>query len=206
MFSNNAKCNKTYIGSTTGSLRARLASHKYARHPIFTFGDADVRVLEKDIPAGELHQRKSAYMREKCDGLFNSRVAGRSQKHACHENVDESPAYSRAQYTPKRDGGDGNYRQLNYYKQHAKRILPQECSSTWHAAFEAQSRQVSIYGRRVAWLGLTTSLTRLALKKSYMRHINVDVRFYHVGVPQLKKKFIFITLTTLFSKKILSLK
>jgi len=34
-----------------------------------------------------------------------------------------------------------------------------------------------------------------------MRHINVDVRFYHVGVPQLKKKFIFITLTTLFSKK-----
>ena len=29
-----------------------------------------------------------------------------------------------------------------------------------------------------------------------------DVRFYHVGVPQLKqKKFIFITLTTLFSKE-----
>jgi hypothetical protein len=28
-----------------------------------------------------------------------------------------------------------------------------------------------------------------------------DVRFYHVGVPQLKKKFIFITRTTLFSKK-----
>ena len=120
MFSDNAKCNKTYIGSTTGSLRARLASHKYARHPIFAFGDADVRVLEKDIPAGELHQRKSAYMREKRDGVFNSRVPGRSRKHACHENVDESPAYSRAQYTPKRDGGDGNYRQLNYYKQHAK--------------------------------------------------------------------------------------
>ena len=108
MFSDNAKCNKTYIGSTTGSLRARLASHKYARHPIFTFGDADVRVLEKDIPAGELHQRKSAYMREKRDGLFNSRAAGR-------------------QYTPKRDGGDGNYRQLNYYKQHAKRILRKTC-------------------------------------------------------------------------------
>jgi hypothetical protein len=34
-----------------------------------------------------------------------------------------------------------------------------------------------------------------------MWYINVDVRFYHVGVPQLKKKFIFITLTTLFSKK-----
>jgi len=45
----------------------------------------------------------------------------------CHENVDESPAYSRAQYTPKRDGGDGNYRQLNYYKQHAKRILRKTC-------------------------------------------------------------------------------
>ena len=28
-----------------------------------------------------------------------------------------------------------------------------------------------------------------------------DVRFYHVGVPQLKKKFILITRTTLFSKK-----
>ena len=36
-----------------------------------------------------------------------------------------------------------------------------------------------------------------------MWYINVDVRFYHFGVPQLKqKKFIFITLTTLFSKKI----
>ena len=66
-------------------------------------------------------------MREKRDGLFNSRVAGRSQKHACHENVDDSPAYNRAQYTPKRDGGDGNYRQLNYYKQHAKRILRKTC-------------------------------------------------------------------------------
>ena len=86
-----------------------------------------MRVLEKDIPAGELHQRKGAYMREKRDGLFNSRAAGRSQKHACRENVDESPAYSRAQYTPKRDGGDGNYRQLNYYKQHAKRILRKTC-------------------------------------------------------------------------------
>ena len=41
MFSDNAKSDKTYIGSTTGSLRARLASHKYARHPIFAFGDAD---------------------------------------------------------------------------------------------------------------------------------------------------------------------
>ena len=123
MFSDNAKCDKTYIGSTTGSLRARLASHKYARHPIFTFGDAS----RKDIPAGELHQRKSAYMREKRDCLFNSRAAGRSQKHACHENVDESPACNRAQYTPKRDGGDGNYRQLNYYKQHTKRILRKTC-------------------------------------------------------------------------------
>ena len=127
MFSNNAKCNKTYIGSTTGSLRARLASHKYARHPIFKFGDADVRVLEKDIPAGELQQRKSAYMREKRDGLFNSRAAGCSQKHACHENVDVSRTHSRAQYMLKRDGGDGNYRQLNYYKQHAKRILRKTC-------------------------------------------------------------------------------
>ena len=150
MFSNNAKCNKTYIGSTTGSLRARLASHKYARHPIFTFGDADVKFSKRTFQLESSISVKVPYMREKRDGLFNSRVAGRSQKHACHENVDESPAYSRAQYTPKRDGGDGNYRQLNYYKQHAKEYcedVPQECSSARHAAFEAQSRQVSIYGR-----------------------------------------------------------
>ena len=127
MFSDNAKCDKTYIGSTTGSLRARLASHKYARHPIFTFGDADVRVLEKDIPAGELHQRKSAYMREKRDGLFNSRVAGRSQKHACHENVDESPAYGSSIYAEAVRRRWYNYRQLNHYKQHAKRILRKTC-------------------------------------------------------------------------------
>ena len=91
MFSDNAKCDKTYIGSTTGSLRARLASHKYARHPIFTFGDADVRVLEKDIPAGELHQRKSAYMREKRDGLFNSPSCWtQSEEHVPRERGRES--------------------------------------------------------------------------------------------------------------------
>ena len=48
----------------------------------------------------------------------------------------------------------------------------------------------------------TTRVTDWTCDRSDRRRAALrDVRFYHVGVPQLKKKFIFITLTTLFSKK-----
>jgi len=34
-----------------------------------------------------------------------------------------------------------------------------------------------------------------------MWYIDVDVRFYHVGVPQLKKKSLFLLLLLLFFQK-----
>ena len=42
-----------------------------------------------------------------------------------------------------------------------------------------------------------------------MRYINVDVRFYHVGVPQLKQKKVYFYYSyyySFFKEKILSLK
>ena len=51
-------------------------------------------------------------------------------------------------------------------------------------------------------MNYTTRITDWTRDRSDRRRAaRRDVRFYHVGVPQLKKKFIFITLTTLFSKK-----
>ena len=52
-------------------------------------------------------------------------------------------------------------------------------------------------------MNYTTRITDWTRDRSDRRRAaRRDVRFYHVGVPQLKqKKFIFMTRTTLFSKK-----
>jgi len=51
-------------------------------------------------------------------------------------------------------------------------------------------------------MNYTTRITDWTCDRSDRRRAaRRHVRFYHVGVPQLKQKFIFITLTTLFSKK-----
>lgn len=125
MFSPN--CKKTYIGSTINPPRVRLCAHKYKNHPIFQYGDVDVRVLEVDIPRSELRRREGYYIRQKMGNLFNSRVAGRSQKEKYWEDPEASRAYHRALYTPKKAGGDGQYRQLNRYNKNSYNILRQMC-------------------------------------------------------------------------------
>ena len=127
MFSKNEHCNKTYIGSTVHSIRARLASHRYNNHPIFKFGDVDVRVLEEDVPVENLRKREGELIRERKDTLFNTRIAGRTQKEKYHENLTESRAYHRSKYVPKKKGGDGAYRQLQYYNEHSATILRKTC-------------------------------------------------------------------------------
>ena len=127
MYSNNVTCNRTYIGSTTGNPRGRLASHKYKKHPIFQFGQVDVRVLEPNVPASELRKREGDFIRERRGSLFNLRVAGRTQREKYHENIEASRAYQRSQYVPKKDGNEGSYRQLDYYKENSERILRRLC-------------------------------------------------------------------------------
>ena len=63
-----------------------------------------------------------------CDfNLFNTRVAGRTQKEKYWEDVESSRQYHREQYTPMKEGGDGDYRQLNYYKKHRELVLRELC-------------------------------------------------------------------------------
>ena len=132
MYSKNEQCNKTYIGSTINNPRGRLASHKYNHHAIFEFGDVDVRILEDNIPREQLRKREGEIIRERKDTLFNTRIAGRTQKEKYHENIDESRAYHRSQYVPKKKGGDGDYRQLQYYNDHAAKILRKTCLRNAH--------------------------------------------------------------------------
>jgi hypothetical protein len=154
MFSNNKKCNKTYVGSTTGKPRGRLASHKYKKHPIFSFGEVDVRVLEKDIPVDDLRKREGEFIRERQGTLFNIRVAGRTQKERYHENIDASRAYQRSQYTPKKDGGADGYRQLNYYHDNARRILRRTCLQNAHKrGTPPTERSIKKYGFTAEELG-----------------------------------------------------
>jgi len=120
-------CNKTYIGSTTKSLATRLNAHRYRNHPLFDYGEVDIRVLEQDIPKEELRKREGKHIRERINSVFNTRVAGRTQRERYYEDVDSSRAYHRQQYTPKRAGGDGNYRQLNRYKENKDVILRDMC-------------------------------------------------------------------------------
>jgi len=120
-------CKKSYIGSTIRSLPVRLAAHKYKGHPLFNYGDVRIKVLEENIPRSELRRREGAYIRERKENLFNTRVAGRTSKEKYWENPDESRAYHRAQYTCIRDGGDGNYRQLNRYNENRYEILRNMC-------------------------------------------------------------------------------
>jgi len=127
MYSTNEQCNKTYIGSTRNNPRGRLASHKYNHHPIFEFGAVDVRILEDNIPIENLRKREGELIRERKGLVFNTRIAGRTQKEKYHENIDESRAYHRSKYVPKKHGGDGAYRQLQYYNENAVKILRNTC-------------------------------------------------------------------------------
>lgn len=120
-------CNKKYIGSTTKALKLRLNAHRSKRHPLFHFDDVQIRTLEENVPLEKLRKREGEYIKQFKDNLFNTRVAGRTQKEKYWEDVESSRQYHRDQYTPMKEGGDGDYRQLNYYKKHRELVLRELC-------------------------------------------------------------------------------
>ena len=120
-------CNKRYIGSTTQPLKKRLHCHKHRKHPIFQFGEVKIRPLLENVPGMDLRKKEGEYIRERMSELFNTRVAGRTQKEKYWEDVEASRQYHRNQYTPKKDGGDGDYRQLRRYNDNKEHILRELC-------------------------------------------------------------------------------
>lgn len=120
-------CIKRYIGSTTQSLRQRLNAHRSRKHPIFAYDDVGIRPLLENVPDAELRKKEGEYIRRFQNDLFNTRVAGRTPKEKYWENVEASREYHRNQYIPIKEGGDGNYRQLQRYKDNREAILRQTC-------------------------------------------------------------------------------
>jgi len=134
-------CNKRYIGSTTRPLNLRLNAHRNKKHPLFAYNDVKIRPLEENVPDEKLRKREGQYIKAQMDNLFNTRVAGRTQKEKYWEDVDASRQHQRSQYTPIRDGGDGNYRQLNRYKQNSYEITRQACITNAKKQLRMPSRR-----------------------------------------------------------------
>jgi hypothetical protein len=120
-------CNKRYIGSTTASLKKRLHSHRHRKHPLFQYGEVKIRPLLENVPGIDLRKKEGEYIKARMSELFNKRVAGRTQKEKYWDDVDASREYHRNQYTPKKAGGDGTYRQLVRYQENKERILRELC-------------------------------------------------------------------------------
>ena len=120
-------CNRTYIGSTIGALNLRLNSHRNKKHPIFAFADVSIRPLLENVPIEELRKKEGELIRQRKEHVFNKRVAGRTAKEKYWENIDASREYHRNRYTPKKYGGDGNYRQLQRYLENKYALLRSVC-------------------------------------------------------------------------------
>jgi len=120
-------CELRYIGSTKKCLKTRLSAHKSKRHPIFQHSDVNIRALEENVPADKLKKKEGEYIRRAQGKLFNTRIAGRTQRERYYEDLDASREHQRNMYTPKRNGGSGDYRQLNRYKNNRLQILRTLC-------------------------------------------------------------------------------
>jgi len=120
-------CNKRYIGSTKKSLQKRLNAHKNKNHPLFAFGEVQIRPLLENVPEELLRKKEGEYIRRFKNDLFNTRVAGRTQKEKYWEDIEASRQYHRGLYTPKKSGGDGMYRQLTRYTENREVILRHLC-------------------------------------------------------------------------------
>lgn len=109
-------------------LEERLRLHRQKPHPIFQHGDVEIEALERDVPDDKLLRAEGAHIKHYgLDNLFNVRVAGRTSKERYWDDIDASRERNRNEYTAKRDGGDGQYRQLVRYKENREKILRQSC-------------------------------------------------------------------------------
>ncbi len=114
-------------------LEQRLRLHRQKPHPIFQYGDVEIEVLERDVPDDKLLRAEGVHIkRYGLDNLFNVRVAGRTPKERYWDNIDTRRERNRNEYTTKRDGGDGSYRQLLNYNKNKFDILRKICLNRAH--------------------------------------------------------------------------
>jgi len=114
-------------------LQERLRLHRQKPHPIFQHGDVEIEVLERDVPDDTLLRTEGAHIKHYgLDNLFNVRVAGRTAKERYWDDIDASRERNRNEYTAKKNGGDGLYRQLVNYNKNKFDILRKACLSRAH--------------------------------------------------------------------------
>ena len=125
---------KVYVGSTIQPISKRLARHRgkantcRSRELFEKCGDSvQVDILERvDVrDRKELVAHEVRYLKKYQGKLVNKIMPLRDRKQHYHDNIEKMREYSRSRYAEKalKNGGDGEYRQLQYYKKKKDLIL-----------------------------------------------------------------------------------
>ena len=125
---------KAYIGSTIQSMNKRLNRHRgkwntcRSRELFQACPDSvDVKILQevevKD--RNELQHHEVRYLKEYRGKLVNRNMPYRDRKQRYQINIDREREYQRNRYATetKKNGGSGNYRQLQRYHDQKESIL-----------------------------------------------------------------------------------
>jgi len=125
---------KVYIGSTIQPMNKRLNRHRSrwntcrSKELYHACPDTvEVRVLENiEVESRkELQHHEVRWLKKYQDKLVNRNMPYRNAKERYHENIDKMREYHRNRYaeTTKKNGGSGEYRQLEYYNERKDEIL-----------------------------------------------------------------------------------
>ena len=123
-----------YVGSTIQSISRRMSRHRgksntcRSRELFEKCGDTvQVDILEQvDVSdRKELLQHEIRYLKKYADKVVNKIMPLRNRKQHYQDNIDKMREYHRSRYAEKalKNGGDGAYRQLQYYNDKKDLIL-----------------------------------------------------------------------------------
>ena len=125
---------KVYIGSTIQPLNKRVYCHSSkwntctSRQLYQACPDTvEVKILEEVEVRNrkELQHHEIRYIKKYQDTVMNRNVPLRTRKERYSDNIVQEREYQRNRYaeSAKKNGGDGDYRQLQYYKERKDTIL-----------------------------------------------------------------------------------
>ena len=125
---------KVYVGSTIQKLSRRMSRHRgkqntcRSKELFDACGDTvKVEILEEVQVSDrrELERVEVKYLKKYKHMLVNKNMPYRDRKERYRDNIDRMRAYNRERYADKtlKSGGDGNYRQLQYYQDKKADIL-----------------------------------------------------------------------------------
>ena len=125
---------KVYVGSTIQNLSRRISRHRCKQNTCRSkelfeaCGDTvKVEVLEEVAvnDRRQLERIEVSYLKKYQDIVVNRNMPYRDRKERYRQNIDKMRAYHRERYADQtiKAGGDGNYRQLQYYNDKKADIL-----------------------------------------------------------------------------------